>query len=160
MREANSVKEFLETALEAKLEFARLERRVESLSARSLQYPMSSESAHVRELHHILACEVTRELANMQRCADQVDAVDALIEQISDAAYRNLLRYRYFHDCTFLQMQMRLMSDLNLNYSERQIHRLFDAALGEAQKLWEFLYNSGESKTAGEKTRKLKVKVK
>ena len=149
MRKANSVKEFLETALESKLEYARLERRVESLSERALHYPLSSESENVREIHHLLGREVIVELANMQRCADQIDAVAGLIELISDAAYRNLLRYRFLDNCTFLQMQMRLSSDLNLFYSERHLQRMFTAALDEAQKLWELLYNFEEPKTAG-----------
>lgn len=148
-REVNSARDLLETALEAKLEFKRLERRVESLSARSLQFSLSSESEHVREIHHLLGLEVVRELSNMQRCSDHLDAADELIEQIPDAAYRNLLRYRYFDDATHTQMQMRLLSDLHLHYSERTITRMLKAAKDEAQKVWENLHDPEGQKTDG-----------
>ena len=70
--------------------------------------------------------------------------VAAFIDYLPDATCRTILRRRYLDgDTTWVRILFRLERD-GVYYSERQIYRLYTAAMKMAERLW-----SGTGKAGG-----------
>lgn len=135
------VKEFLMSAEEALLEAKRVQRRVEQLEHRcqKLVYRdgVANPSGELRELWTLLSEERLRETEAIRTEMERYRAVEDFIAAIPDPTERSILRRRYLDgETTWVRICFVLQRD-GVYYSERQVYRLYKAAMKTAQSLWE-----------------------
>lgn len=135
------VKAFLMSAEEALLEAKRVQRRVEQLEHRcqKLVYRdgVANPSGELRELWTLLSEERVRETEAIRTEMARYRAVEDFIAAIPDPTERSILRRRYLDgETTWVRICFVLQRD-GVYYSERQVYRLYKAAMKTAQSLWE-----------------------
>lgn len=135
------VKLFLESAIEAKIDAARLKRRVTELESRCQKMTAQAGDgagggkADSQELWALLADEIEREKAAQRAALEQYRTVDAFISYLSKPTHRAILRLRYLEGLGWVKVQQELYKQ-GIFYSERHISRLHNYALDEALALW------------------------
>lgn len=135
------VKEFLESAIEAKVEAARLKRRVAELESRCQKMTAQMKDvpgggrADNQALWVLLAEEIEREKAAHRGALEQYRTVETFIAHLSKPVHRALLRLRYLEGLGWVKVQQELYKQ-GIFYSERHISRLHAYALEEARALW------------------------
>lgn len=135
------VKAFLMSAEEALLEAKRVQRRVEQLEHRcqKLVYRdgVANPSGELRELWTLLSEERLRETEAIRTEMERYRAVEDFIANLPDPTERSILRRRYLDgETTWVRICFVLQRD-GVYYSERQVYRLYKAAMKTAQSLWE-----------------------
>lgn len=135
------VKAFLMSAEEALLEAKRIGRRVERLSLQCEKLVrrdgLADPSGELRELWTLLGEERVRETEAIRTEMERYRAVENFIAAIPDPTERTVLRRRYLDgETTWVRICFVLQRD-GLYYSERQVYRLYKAAMKTAQSLWE-----------------------
>ena len=142
MTERDPVKEFLRSALEAKLEAKRRSRRVKELESRCTKMTAAPDSgacgggnADREALWALLADERSKEETALHEELSQYKDVEDFIARLDDPVHRAILRLRYLEGLGWVKLQQQLYRD-GVYYSERHITRLHGAALEEARELW------------------------
>lgn len=142
MTERDPVKEFLRSALEAKLEAKRRSRRVKELESRCTKMTAAPDSgacgggnADREVLWALLADERDKEEKALHEELAQYKAVEDFIARLDDPVHRAILRLRYLEGLGWVKLQQQLYRD-GVYYSERHITRLHGAALEAARELW------------------------
>lgn len=136
-----AVRRFLMSAEEALLEAKRMERRVKKLSMDCeklvRQEGLQNPSPALRELWALLEEERVREVETVRREMACYRAVEDFIANLPDPTERSILRRRYLDgETTWVRICFVLQRD-GVYYSERQVYRLYKAAMKTAQSLWE-----------------------
>lgn len=135
------IKEFLESAIEAKIDAARLKRRVTELESRCQKTTTQMGdgaggcNADSQELWALLADEVEREKAAQRAALEQYHTVETFIAHLRKPTHRAILRLRYLEGLGWVKVLQELYKQ-GIFYSERHISRLHNHALDEALALW------------------------
>lgn len=140
-RDYDPVRRFLESAIEAKIDAARLKRRVTELESRCQKMTAQMKAnpgggkSDIQELWALLADEVEREKAAQRAALEQYHTVEAFITRLSKPTHRAILKLRYLGGLGWVKVQQELYKQ-GIFYSERHISRLHNYALDEAFELW------------------------
>lgn len=143
MPAADPVRAFLASAIEARIEYRRHQRRVKELDSRSNRLsanltgmPGGGGEEHSQEaMWSALADARSAELDAMQKHDRTEKEVNAFIDSLSTPLYRSLLRLKYLDGLTWVQMTFALR-EAGVYYSVRQLQRHHGYALSEARELW------------------------
>lgn len=135
------VKYFLESAGEALAECKRIQRRVERLSLRCeklvQQEGLVQPGEKLQELWELLEEERVREIEAVRNEMALYREVEEFINALPDPTSRTILRRRYLDgETTWVRICFRLERD-GVYYSERQVYRLYTAAVKAAQSIWD-----------------------
>ena len=139
--EKDPVREFLESAKEAKLEIARHRERVEELESRCTRMTANMSAtpgggnSDTQQLWATLAEERDKELAAEKRELEKYHAVESFINRVPDERFRAILRLRYLNVLGWIRVQMKLYES-GIFYSESHIKKLHGMALESARELW------------------------
>jgi DNA-directed RNA polymerase specialized sigma24 family protein len=137
------VKEFLYSAIEARIDVKRHKRRVQELDAQCARLtanmsgmPRGGGDDHSHEaMWNALADAREQELLAMKRAEEQKQTVDLFITHIPKSQHRSVLKLRYVEGMSWTRMQFALC-DEGVYYSDRHIRRIHDKALDVARELW------------------------
>jgi hypothetical protein len=135
------VREFLDSAVEAKVEYKRLNRRVEELESRAtkMTQTMSGMPGGGGSGMELLWAALADEREKLTQAAEEefkrYHDVESFISRIEDPVYRIILRLRYLDGLKWIPIQQRLYKD-GFYYTERHITRLHGEALNAARRLW------------------------
>ena len=141
--EPKTVREFLESYREANLEHRRckwrikqLEEQAESITASMRDTPGGGSSDPHKDglLIAIADQQIKLTELKLEAAARQLE-VELFTEKLEDPTHRIILQLRY---CDLLPWPdvNEAMKKFNLYYSERHTHRLHDAAIEAADRLW------------------------
>lgn len=139
--EKDSVRKFLASAMEAKLEIARHKMRAEELESRCTKVTASMSGmpggggADAQALWAALADERAKEREAELRETEAYHRVEEFIDKLPNSDHRAILRLRYLSGMGWVNVQMKLY-DAGIFYSERHIFRLHGEALESARELW------------------------
>lgn len=143
---SDPAKEFLLTAIEAKTEASRFERKVHWLEARTERVTASltgmprSGNADAERAWAALADARTAYTDRLIVAIQQEQEVANFIDLLPSRESRMILRLRYVDALRWPRI-LEQMETTGLNYSERQMYRLHGRALNEAREMWKELYN-------------------
>lgn len=149
------VREFLESAKEAKLEIARHRERVEELESRATKVTASLNAmpgggnSDAQQLWIALAEERDREREAEKRELEKYRAVESFIDRLPDKMHRMILRLRYLRLLKWVPIQMELYKK-GVVYCERELYRIHGEALDVARELWR--KRGGENEVPAEST--------
>ena len=137
------VKEFLRSAIEARIDIRRHKKRVAELDAQCARLvakmngmPGGGGDDHSHEqMWNQLAEERAAELRAMKRAEEQKEAVEDFISHLPCAIHRSILKLKYADDKNWPQVLFALYEE-GVYYSERQLYRHHGDALQEARALW------------------------
>lgn len=133
------VREFLDSYWEMRKESARLERRIEELSAQTERVTAQltgmprggGDGANL--VWDALIDTKDRAGKNLKAVLDREAEIEEFILMMEGPLLRQLLRYKYLELLTYEQIAA------EMNYSERHVRRLHGRALQEARRTWEFV---------------------
>lgn len=128
---------FLETALEAKVELKRLDRKAKELSGQVNQLDRKEGDELVRETKAILCQELIWVLEDIQRCEEQYNAVESLIDKIPFEDDRVILRSYYFHDLRGTSLSVKVEEDYHVYLGDRYLDNHLKKALEMIQSIYE-----------------------
>jgi len=140
MNEAKDpVREFLDSYWEMRKESARLERRIEELSAQTERVTAQltgmprggGDGANL--VWDALIDTKDRAGKNLKAVLDREAEIEEFILMMDGPLLRQLLRYKYLELLTYEQIAA------EMNYSERHVRRLHGRALQEARRTWELV---------------------
>ena len=140
--ERDPVREFLESAKEAKLEIARHRARVEELESRctrvtpNMNASPGGGSSDSQQMWAMLADERMKVLAAEKAEVEKYHEVENFINRIGVPVQRAILRMRYLRCLRWIPIQMELYKQGHC-YDERSIFRIHNQALDAARELWE-----------------------
>lgn len=138
---ADELRVFLESAGEALLEAKRVQRRVAQLSLQCEKLVradgIANPSPQLQELWMLLEEERVREVEAVRHEMRRYREVEDFIASLPDPTARTILRRRYLDgDTTWVRICYVLQRD-GVYYSERQVYRLYQAAMKAAQTIWQ-----------------------
>lgn len=139
--EKDPVREFLNSATEAKLEIMRHRMRAEELECRCTKVTASMSgmpgggNSDAQQLWATLADERTKEREAEKRETETYRQVEEFINKLPNSDHRAVLRLRYLNGMGWVNVQMKLY-EAGIFYSERHIYRLHGDALEAARELW------------------------
>jgi hypothetical protein len=140
-RAADPVRAFLDSAVEARLEYKRLHRRIEELESRAKKVTAQMTGmpggggAGMEQLWAILADEREKEKEAVETEMRVYHEVETFIDSLPVPVHRVVCRLHYLDGLNWVQVQMRMNRD-GFCYSERQITRIHGEALKSARRLW------------------------
>ena len=139
--ERDPVREFLESASEAKLEIARHHARVAELESRATKVTASLHAApggggsDTQQIWVVLAEERDKAMEAEKLELERYHAVESFIDRMQDKRHRVILRLRYLNALSWIRVQMKLYES-GFYYSESHIKKLHGKALNAARELW------------------------
>lgn len=144
MNNYTSVRAFLASVRECRVEKRRCEWRLEQLRSQCESITAvlrdtpggGSGDKHKDELLTALVDAGTELADRMTAYAKQIEEVEDFIDRLPSAAHRVILRLRYVDLLRWTDV-LDAMHDYGLYYEDAQMYRLHRQALGEAKKLWE-----------------------
>ena len=148
--ERDPVREFLESAKEAKLEIARHRERVEELESRCTRMTANMSAtpgggnSDAQQLWVALAEERDKELAAEKRELEKYHAVESFINRVPGEMQRTILRMRYLRLLRWVPIQMELYKK-GIVYCEREIFRIHGEALESVRELWRKEHGGGDA---------------
>lgn len=137
------VKEFLRSAIEARIDLRRHKKKVAELDAQCARLvanmngmPGGGGDDHRHEqLWNQLAEAREQELLAMKRAVEQERTVECFINCLPCAIHRSILKLKYVDDKNWPQVLFALYEE-GIYYSERQLFRHHGEALQDARALW------------------------
>lgn len=150
-RREDPVRVFLQSAVEAKMEYKRQRRRVEELESRATRMTQTMSGmpggggAGMEQLWATLADEREKVLIASEEEFRKYHDVERFINKLDDPLHRIVLRLRYLDGLNWIQVQQRMYKDGHY-YSERHITRLHGEALKAARWLWREQEKGGDAK--------------
>lgn len=137
------VKEFLRSAIEARIDLRRHKKRVAELDAQCKRLaanlngmPGGGGDKHGHEnVWNLLADAREQEMLAMRRAEEQKRTVECFINCLPIALHRSILKLKYIDDLTWVRVQFALYEE-GVYYDERHIRRIHYAALQAAHDLW------------------------
>lgn len=139
--ERDPVREFLESAKEAKMEIARHRERVAELESRATRMTANMSatpgggSSDAQQLWILLAEERGKVMAAEKHELERYLEIENFINRVPGAIHRIILRLRYLRLLEWVPIQMELYKK-NIVYCERQLYRKHGDALDAARELW------------------------